>query len=106
MTTNLFEAPPPEADETVDILWQNAVTRIERITSWGHTSPSGFWYDQDEAEWVTLLAGTATLRFADGETHALTPGSHVFIAPHRKHRVEATGLPTIWLCVFSAPADA
>ena len=39
--------------------------RIERIVSLGQASPPGFWYDQDEAEWVLLLAGAARLRFAD-----------------------------------------
>ena len=49
--------------------------RIERIVSLGQASPPGFWYDQDEAEWVLLLAGAARLRFADeSEDRVLGPG--------------------------------
>ena len=33
--------------------------RIERIVSRGHTSPPDFWYDQPQAEWVIVLAGSA-----------------------------------------------
>ena len=35
--------------------------RVERIVSSGHCSPEGFWYDQDEQEWVPLLQGAARL---------------------------------------------
>jgi cupin 2 domain-containing protein len=77
--------------------------RIERIVSQGQPSPPGFWYDQEEGEWVLLLAGTARVRFAD-ETDArlLSPGDWLEIAPHRRHRVDWTepaGV-TIWLAVF------
>ena len=40
--------------------------RIERIVSRGHASPPGFWYDQPQAEWVIVLAGSAAIAF-DGE---------------------------------------
>ena len=76
--------------------------RIERIVSHGQVSPDGFWYDQDEAEFVLLLAGAARLRFADGEIAALSPGDCLEIAAHRRHRVEWTDpdQPTVWLAVF------
>ncbi|HTQ33311.1 MAG TPA: cupin domain-containing protein, partial [Stellaceae bacterium] len=79
----------------------NAV-RIERIVSHGQASPKGFWYDQDEAECVLVLAGAARLEFADGETAALGPGDWIDIAAHRRHRVAwtAPGTPTVWLVVF------
>ena len=45
--------------------------RIERIVSEGHVSPEGFWYDQDEPEWVALIRGTAELEFENGRQHFL-----------------------------------
>ena len=81
-----------------------AGARIERIVSWGHASPEGFWYDQDEAEWVAVLVGRARLRLEDpAESVELAVGEHLLIAPHRRHRVEWTlpEAPTVWLAVFA-----
>ena len=36
--------------------------RVERIVSTGQASPPGLWYDQDRAEWVLVLSGSAGLR--------------------------------------------
>ena len=71
------------------------------IVSHGHASSEGFWYDQDENEWVIVLTGTARLRFEE-ETVEMKPGDFVNIPSHRKHRVEWTtpGELTIWLAVF------
>ncbi len=44
-------------------------------------SPAGFWYDQDEDEWVVVLRGTATLEFAGGEQVELKAGDYLTIAP-------------------------
>jgi cupin 2 domain-containing protein len=76
--------------------------RIERIVSHGQASPERFWYDQDEAEFVLVLEGSARLAFADGEVMSLEPGNWIEIAPHRRHRVEWTNpdRPTVWLAVF------
>lgn len=35
-------------------------TRIQRIVSTGQASPPGFWYDQDEDEFVLLVTGAAS----------------------------------------------
>jgi cupin 2 domain-containing protein len=99
----LRDLPDTVAAELVDMLVEAATVRIERIVSHGQTSPDGFWYDQDEAEWVLVLAGAARLRFADeAEARALGPGDHIGIAAHRRHRVEWTDpmQPTVWLVVF------
>lgn len=103
--SNLFAGLPPEGatDETFATLLAAPGARIERIVSRGQASPPGFWYDQDEDEWVAVLVGAATLRFADApEPRHLTPGDHVLIRAHRRHRVEATADPTIWLAVHLA----
>jgi cupin 2 domain-containing protein len=103
MSKNLFaELPQDRIDEqTTTLLATDAVT-IERIVSHGQASPPGFWYDQDLAEWVILLTGSARLLF-EGETAARTlrPGDYVHIPAHTRHRVEWTDPihDTIWLAV-------
>jgi cupin 2 domain-containing protein len=77
--------------------------RIEKIISQGHCSPPGFWYDQDEYEWVILLQGKAKLMFFDKEESIeLNQGDYLLIAPHEKHRLEWTPKDekTIWLAIF------
>jgi len=98
----LRDLPDARAGEMVERLAANGSVRIERIVSHGQASPKGFWYDQDEAEFVVVLAGAARLGFADGEVLALGTGDWIDIAPHRRHRVEWTDpdRPTVWLAVF------
>ena len=68
--------------------------------SHGHKSPEGFWFDQDQNEWVLLIAGAARLQFED-ETVEMKAGSFVNIPAHRRHRVDWTDpdQPTIWLAI-------
>jgi len=98
----LRDLPDARAAEVAQLLAGGTGTRIERIVSHGQASPTGSWYDQDEAEFVVVLAGAARLSFADGEVLALGPGDWLDIAPHRRHRVEWTDpdTPTVWLAVF------
>ena len=64
---NLFaDLPARLPDELVTTLLEATNVRIERIVSHGHASPEGFWYDQDQHEWVVVLAGAARLKFEDG----------------------------------------
>jgi cupin 2 domain-containing protein len=105
----LRDLPGPRADEIVETLATGNATRIDRIVSHGQASPDGFWYDQDEAEFIVLLAGAARLRFADEPTpRSLTAGDTVEIAPHRRHRVEWTDpeTPTVWLVIFYNPGHS
>jgi cupin 2 domain-containing protein len=99
--TNLFsEIPAASADEVTDILINAPQVRIERIVSYGQASPAGFWYDQNEEEWVVLLKGAARLQFCD-EFIDLKPGDHLHIPARKKHRVDWTtpAEPTVWLAV-------
>lgn len=104
---NLFAGLPdgPLADERFDTLLTRPGLRIERIVSTGQASPPGFWYEQDDAEWVVLLTGEAALRFADEDMpRVLLPGDWLYIAPRRRHRVERTSAEpaTVWLAVHFA----
>jgi cupin 2 domain-containing protein len=76
--------------------------RIERIISNGHPSPPNFWYDQERNEWVTLLRGSAKLKFEDGSMMNLKAGDNLSIAAHTKHRVEQTSSDAVWLAVHYA----
>ncbi|MBE0614995.1 MAG: cupin [Burkholderiales bacterium] len=99
--SNLYDRLSPDADEEqfAELLSRPGL-RIERIVSAGQASAPGFWYDQPEAEWVLLLQGQARLRFEDEtQPRLLNPGDYVDIAPHRRHRVESTATPTVWLAV-------
>jgi cupin 2 domain-containing protein len=99
----LRDLPDARNGEVVETLIETSGMRVERIVSLGQASPPGFWYDQNEAEWVLLLTGAARLRFADEpEDRALAPGDHVLIAPRRRHRVAWTDpeIPAVWLAIF------
>jgi len=101
-TVNLFANLPTQLpDELCTTLLDADDVRIERIVSLGHASLEGFWYDQDQHEWVMLLEGAARLRFED-EFLEMKPGDFINIPAHKKHRVEWTtpDEPTVWLAVF------
>ena len=103
---NLFENIPENApEELITELLKADGVRIERIVSFGQSSPDGFWYDQEENEWVLLLEGSATLRFEEGDSVELKPGDHLNIPAGKRHRVEKTDQNdrTVWLAVFYSP---
>ena len=103
-TTNienlLADLPATLPEELAETLAENPHIRIERIVSHGHASPAGFWYDQDQHEWVCVLTGAARLRFED-QTIEMKPGDFVNIPAHKKHRVEWTTPDevTVWLAL-------
>ncbi len=101
---NLFQDIPESLNqELVEKLIDHESFRIERIVSRGHVSPTGFWYDQDEHEWVAVLAGKAQLQI-EGQEQPVTlgPGDTYALPAHTKHRVVWTdpNKETIWLAVF------
>ena len=102
LLADLPQRPASPDAERLDVLLATPCLRIERIVSMGQASPSGFWYDQDRAEWVLVVSGSAGLLFEDEtEPHVLGPGDWVHIAAHRRHRVLWTDAknPTVWLAV-------
>ncbi|MCJ2058005.1 cupin domain-containing protein [Methylobacterium sp. J-048] len=103
--SNLFADLALDArEEVVTVLLSAPGLRVERIVSTGQASPPGFYDDQPHAEWVAVLTGSAALRFADeAEPRRLSAGDTVLIEPHRRHRVEETDSPTIWLAIHFGP---
>lgn len=101
---NLYQNIPQQLpDELVDTLLAAGSVKIERIVSRGQHSPPGFWYDQEQPEWVLLVKGEASIRFADQALPVtLKAGDYLHIAAHVRHRVESTSATEdcIWLAVF------
>lgn len=104
-TANLLEGlPAPGPEEVFETLVRRPGARLERIVSHGQTTPPGKWYDQEEDEWVMVLAGGARL-LIEGEGEAsLGPGDAVFLPAHCRHRVAWTdpARPTVWLALHLA----
>lgn len=85
------------------MLVQTPQVRLERIHSNAAASPAGFWYEQEEAEWVLVLRGSARLQFEDeSEPRDLCVGDSLLIRAGRRHRVVATDPApgTLWLALF------
>lgn len=101
---NFFGDIPTELhNELFEGILAGNTFKMERIVSRGHASPEGFWYDQDENEWVILLHGSAGLSFEGRkELVILRPGDYVRIPRHYRHRVEWTDpdCETVWLAVY------
>jgi cupin 2 domain-containing protein len=99
---NLFDQIPATLEkELFTDLLRTSKFRIERVVSQGHCAPEGFWYDQNQNEWVLLLSGAARLAFADEGKIELHPGSYLNIPAHERHRVEWTdpNEQTVWLAI-------
>lgn len=111
-TGNLFADLPVagEPNEDIATLVRTGAMRLARIVSTGQATAADEWYDQDDAEWVVLLQGSAGLRFAgELDVRVLRPGDYVHIPAHVRHRVEWTDDtgPTVWLALhYVAAGDA
>lgn len=83
-------------------------------------SEEGFWYNQDEHEFVLVLQGAARLVLEQNEggdggvagaatkVLDLKPGSWTFLPAHCRHRVAWTDpdVSTVWLAIFWSPGTA
>jgi cupin 2 domain-containing protein len=100
---NLLDGIPDDlAEELFTTLLEAGTLRVERIVSQGHASPPGFWYDQDENEWVVVLDGSAAIEFEGrAEPVELRRGSALDIPAHARHRVVWTdpNQKTVWLAI-------
>lgn len=89
-------------EEVTQVLFESPSVRVERIISSGQKSPPGFWYDQEETEWVSVLQGRAVLEIEE-QTVILEAGDTLLLRAHCRHRIlETSAEPKcVWLCVFS-----
>lgn len=106
---NFFEGIPAALSaELFTAVYETDGLRIERIVSQGQSSPAGFWYDQDEEEWVLVLEGSAAVQFeGDAEPIELQRGSYLRIPAHARHKVVWTDpdQQTVWLAVHYRPRE-
>ena len=102
----LADLPSIAPEERFETLFATPVCRVERIVSFGHASPPGFWYEQGEDEWVVLLVGCAVLAFADGHVLALRAGDWVSLPARCRHRVESVSQDAVWLAVHCRADNA
>lgn len=102
MANLLAKLPEDKSQEHFQDLISTKQTRIERIVSYGQSSPDSGWYNQDEHEWVMVLEGSGTIEFENADTVTLNKGDYINISAHTKHRVSHTmpNTATIWLAVF------
>lgn len=102
---NLPDVEKGEVIEKIAELGQGKV-RIERIISGGHASDEGFWYEQEQDEWVMLVRGQALL-LIEGRDEALEmkAGDHVELPAMLKHRVESVSENAFWLAVHVERAE-
>lgn len=100
---NLFvDIPQRLAEEQFTNLLMAPHVRVERIVSTGQASPPGAFFDQDWAEWVLVLEGSASVLFeGEAEARVLGRGDYLYISPHARHRVEWTDRErsTVWLAI-------
>lgn len=90
-------------DEKQHVLCQGPGWRLMRIESCAASSPPEFWYDQCENEWLTLIRGSARLKFLDpDECFDLSVGDQLLIPAHRRHHLVRTdpNPGTVWLVLY------
>jgi cupin 2 domain-containing protein len=103
LTNLLSSLPDASVSEITEALLCARGVRLERIVSQGQVSPPGYWYDQDEAEWVIVLNGSARLAIAgERDDRLLREGDTIFLPAHCRHRLTWTDpdVPTVWLALF------
>ncbi len=101
-TNLLATACPPPGEESMHVLASAETWRLLLIASNDYRSPSGEWMDQSDHEWVLVLRGSACIALENPDRIVdLSPGDHLSLSPHRRHRVERTdGDPgTLWLAL-------
>ena len=81
----------PLAAELIETLSRGEGLRIERIVSTGQATPEGEWYDQENDEFVLLVAGAARVLIAgEAQERELRPGDWLLLPAHCRHRVTWT----------------
>ena len=100
------DLPATLAEEQIELWLTGPTVRLERILSFGQTTPEGEWYDQDAAEWVAVLQGGARLVIEGQDAEMeLWPGDTLLLPAHCRHRVTWTdpSQVTVWLALHITP---
>ena len=106
---NIFHRLPGDREiEHVDTLVNLGQGRVERIVSFGQSSPEEGWYDQDHDEWVLVLRGHAKVAIEGTPVPIeLKPGDYLKLPAHTRHRVAWTtpSEATVWLAIHYRPME-
>ena len=95
----ILRCPSDSGSEQFFPLVTTPMVTLEKIESYGCITQEGYWYDQEDTEWVMLVAGSATLTFESGGSLSLGAGDYVTLPPHCKHRVDWCSEDAIWLAL-------
>ncbi|OQX76753.1 MAG: cupin [Epsilonproteobacteria bacterium 4484_65] len=93
---NLYNFTVPKNGEDFTTLFEHKNIKINHIVSSAYVEPVE--YVQDEAEWVVLIEGEATLLINNKEK-ILKKGDTLFIPAKTPHKVLKTKEGTVWLTV-------
>ncbi len=96
----LDNIPSTSKDEIFKTIVSNDNVKIERILSYGQTTPKDYWYDQDEDEFIYIVQGKAKIKYDDETIYTLNTNDSLYIQAHQKHQVIYTSNPTVWLAIF------
>ncbi|MFM1941091.1 MAG: hypothetical protein RI897_73 [Verrucomicrobiota bacterium] len=102
---SLFALADTGRGEVLVPLLEGGGFRLEQIVSFGAGSDPGFWYDQEQPEWVVLVRGTAVLEFEAGRLD-LTGGDALLIPQRLRHRVMRTSRDAVWLALHFEASGA
>ena len=100
--SNIFNQIPKDLkDELFEDIIKTDHLKIERIVSYGHTSPRTGWHESKENEWVIVLKGEAILSFEGSKDMKLNAGDYLNITAFAKHKVSWTlpNVETVWLAI-------
>ena len=99
LKSNIFDITDKLSDEEIfKELYSNKNIQIEKIISYGQTTPTDIPYMQDHDEWVLIIDGNAKLK-VDSKEYSLNKGESLLIPANTKHWVTYTHNPTIWLAI-------
>ena len=97
MQRNIFNIPAiPQSGEIVEDILKYKNVHIKCIVSSDMLQENTFC--QEEAEWVSLLQGSAEIMMNE-EYYALKKGDSLFIPPFQKHTIVKVEKGTIWLAI-------
>ncbi len=108
---NIFDLTKVQSfeQEVFEEILKGGRFKVERIVSKGHVTPEGYWYDQDQDEWVMLVQGEAVLEIETEGVGAVTlnPGDFILLPAHRRHRVIFTSWEPecIWIALHFDPEE-
>jgi mannose-6-phosphate isomerase-like protein (cupin superfamily) len=80
------------------MLWEGASARVEHIVSGRLEAPVD--YDQDDDEWVLVLAGSAEIEIHD-EVLDLAAGDWLLLPARTPHRLLSVEPGTRWLALHA-----